>query len=67
VAARLDVWPSGMGRDMGDGRKAYIHRLDRASSRDDLVDIFDPCKLEEVASVEEQGRYHDEWFDSRLK
>ena len=45
IGCRPNVWPSGMSRDMGGGRKAYVTYMERPSSGADLVDIFDYAKL----------------------
>jgi len=52
--ARADVYPSGMARQMGGGRRAYRLRAGKRSTRDDLVDIFDPAEPDEVVTVQEQ-------------
>ena len=54
VGAREDVYPSGMARQMGGGRRAYVHHLGRHPTQDDLVDIFDPADPEAVVTVVEQ-------------
>ncbi len=64
AGARPDVFPSGMSRDMGGGRKAYITRMGARSSRADLVDIFDCAAPETVGSVEEQRAFHEKWVES---
>src|SRR5438309_1168607 len=38
--ASRNVFPSGMGRDMGDGRKAYRMRMGQPATLADLVSIF---------------------------
>lgn len=48
--ARRDVFPSGMARQMGGGRKAYRIATDRV-----LVDIFAPTDCNEVCTVDEQA------------
>ncbi len=60
--ARLNVWPSGMARDMGGGWKAYVLQIGRRASVKDLVDIFDPAPIEDVATVEEQRRFAEKWL-----
>jgi hypothetical protein len=60
--ARLDVWPSGMARDMGGGFRAYVLQMGRRGSIDDLVDIFDSAMLEEIATVEEQRLFAQKWL-----
>ncbi|MGA3171317.1 MAG: hypothetical protein ABSE62_09905 [Chthoniobacteraceae bacterium] len=65
IGCRSDVWPSGMSRDMGGGRKAYITHMDRRSAHADLVDIFDYATLETVGTVAEQKAFHEKWAASR--
>ena len=64
AGARTDVFPSGMSRDMGGGRKAYITRIGAPSSRADLVDIFDFAEPKTIGSVEEQKAFHEKWAES---
>src|SRR5688500_9437217 len=40
AGARPDVFPSGMSRSMGGGRKAYVTRIGEPARMADLVDIF---------------------------
>lgn len=54
AGARLDVYPSGMGRQMGGGRRAYVHRDGGRPTAHDLVDIFDSVDPELVVTVAEQ-------------
>lgn len=61
AGARKDVYPSGMSRGMGGGRKAYVTKIGAPASRDDLVNIFDYAGPELVGSVEEQRAFHREW------
>ena len=49
--ARPDVFPSGMSRQMGGGRRAYRHRAGRPPTIEDLVDIFDPADCNDVVTV----------------
>ena len=62
--ARPDVFPSGMLRSMGSGRKAYITRIGASASGTDLVDIFEYAKPEAVGSVEQQKVFHERWVKS---
>lgn len=62
--ARIDVYPSGMSRDMSDGRLAYIAKIGMSPSRDDLVDIFEPTSQEHVGTVEQQKEYRARWVNS---
>jgi hypothetical protein len=67
AGARPDVWPSGMGRSMARGRKAYVTRLGSPAKLEALVDIFDPATTELVGTVEEQRAFHEKWFEPFLK
>ncbi|MFE7638266.1 hypothetical protein ACFU7Z_29895 [Kitasatospora sp. NPDC057518] len=52
--ARPDVFPSGMMQQMNLGRFAYCLKSGMPLSEDDVVDIFAPADISEVASVEDQ-------------
>lgn len=52
--ARLNVFPSGMTRQMTEGRLAYSLESGKELSDDDLVDIFAPADCSEVATLEDQ-------------
>lgn len=57
--ARLDVWPSGMLRQAGYGRRAYVLTMPPSAARTSTVDIFEPApKSSALATVDEQR----EWF-----
>jgi hypothetical protein len=60
--ASLDVYPSGMCRDMSAGMKAY--RLTKGSkpTRESLVGIFDSGHDVIPASVAAQKQHFDEWL-----
>jgi hypothetical protein len=62
AGARVDVFPSGMGRDMGRGRKAYVLRLGQPAT--ELLDIFEYAPPEMVGSVEQQRAFHTKWVES---
>jgi len=64
AGARPDVFPSGMSRDMGVGRKAYITRLGQPALRTDLVDIFVDAELDSVGTIEEQTAFHERWVEA---
>src|SRR5882724_545410 len=64
AGARRDVFPSGMSRDMGGGRKAYITRLGTPVVGADLLDIFDYANAESVGTVAEQQDFHDKWIEA---
>ncbi|HSS97469.1 MAG TPA: hypothetical protein VLK33_10585 [Terriglobales bacterium] len=65
AGARSDVFPSGMSRDMGGGRKAYITKLGCSPTRADLVDIFAYSDHPSVGTVSEQQIFHTKWISSR--
>ncbi|MFA5264599.1 MAG: hypothetical protein WC378_12325 [Opitutaceae bacterium] len=64
AGARPDVFPSGMSRGMGGGRKAYITRIGAPALRTDLVDIFDYAGPELVGTVAQQKAFHEKWAES---
>lgn len=64
AGARPDVFPSGMSRAMGDGRKAYITRPGQPAFRTDLVDILDDAELDAVGTIEEQTAFHERWVEA---
>ena len=51
------VWPSGMCRDMGLGRKAYNGRIGQRLTSNDLVGIFETGPDVEPVTVAEQRAY----------
>jgi len=61
--ARPDVHPSGMSSQMSGGRFAYRLHPGRRSTRDDLVDIFDPADCADVATVSGQREAVDRFYD----
>ncbi|WP_157862339.1 hypothetical protein [Wenjunlia vitaminophila] len=53
--AMPDVFPSGMARQMGDGRFAYrLRHGESGNSGDEMVDIFAPAAMGEVVTISEQ-------------
>lgn len=52
--ARPNVFPSGMTRQMTDGRLAYALQAGKMPSDDDLVDIFAPADCSDVVTLEAQ-------------
>jgi hypothetical protein len=58
------VYPSGMARSMGEGRKGYRLTLGKPGKTSDLVDIFAPMMDEAPASVDEQEAYFQRWVES---
>lgn len=62
--ARPMVFPSGMGRQMSNGRLAYPLRRDPPLTDLDLVDIFAPAPYSEVGTIEDQRRAVMSFFRS---
>jgi hypothetical protein len=63
--ASLNVWPSGMGRDMGRGLKAYQMTMGKHARGNDLVDIFE-CGPDIIpATVAEQEEFWQSWLKSK--
>ena len=60
----VDVWPSGMSRDMGGGIKAYQMRRGEPASSSSLVDIFEPDSKIQYSRVSTQEKYFQEWLKS---
>ncbi|MEV0842236.1 hypothetical protein AB0I55_22190 [Actinocatenispora sera] len=52
--SRPTVFPSGMSRQMSNGRLAYPLRRTPPLTSDDLIDIFAPAQFVEVGTVEDQ-------------
>jgi hypothetical protein len=59
-----NVYPSGMGRGMGLGLKAYKTQPGKRAFYADLVKIFDVGPVVEPCSVAEQKQFHQEWLRS---
>jgi hypothetical protein len=62
--ARLDVFPSGMSRDMSGGMVAYVLTMGKYTTPEDIVRIIDPAAPEQIASVMQQEEFHKRWLDS---
>jgi hypothetical protein len=64
AGARLDVYPSGMARDMGDGLSAQVINSGSTNDWKDIqhVSIFDYAEPDLIASVEEQFNYYGSRF-----
>jgi len=60
--ASLNVYPSGMARDMGAGLKAYRMRKGVHARMADLVEIFDTGPDVIPASVDAQEAFWREWL-----
>jgi hypothetical protein len=63
-AARYDVYPSRMLRQMGKGVKGYRLTLGNQASEKDLVDIFEVASGESIGTVQQQQEYYNKWLDS---
>jgi hypothetical protein len=62
--ASLNVFPSGMARDMGLGLKAYKLALGKHSNRSDLVGIFDEGADVVPTDVDAQEQFYRDWLES---
>lgn len=62
--ASLNVFPSGMSRDMSAGMTAYRLVHGKKPSRNDLVGIFDEGADVMPAFVGNQREYFNEWLKS---
>ena len=62
MGAHEKVYPSPMQLGMGDGRKAYFQQMGKPALMSDSVDIFDPCGVDDVSSIEAQQQYHNRWI-----
>ncbi len=60
--ASLNVFPSGMARDMGAGIKAYKLTMGKNAKMSDLVGIFDEGPDVIPATVENQRAYFEDWL-----
>lgn len=59
--ARVDVYPSGMSRDMGGGRKAYVLCVGQPARRIDQVDVLEYAPVEKIGSIKEQKQFYEKW------
>lgn len=62
--SRRDVRASPMMIESTGGRRAYRIRMGVPARREDVVGLFDETSVGELASVEEQARYHRAWLES---
>ena len=60
--ASLNVYPSGMGRDMGRGLKAYKMTMGKHTTTADLVDIFAEGSDVIPATIETQEEFWEDWL-----
>jgi hypothetical protein len=63
--ASKNVYPSGMARDMGQGRRAYKLTMGKQATMADLVDIFATGTDIQPVTVEEQRRFYESWLTDR--
>lgn len=61
-----NVYPSGLLRDMAAGLKAYKLSLGQKPDQSDIVGIFDQGPEMDIASVDDQRRFYDQWLNSFL-
>lgn len=64
AGASLNVYPSGMSKNMGDGRMAYKLTMGRKATRVDLVDIFSDINEYIDSTVEQQQEFYGKWLAS---
>lgn len=62
--SRIDTYPSGMSRQMSNGRKVYLHEMNTKPGRKSVVDIFANAPLEKIGTISEQNKYMEEWRNS---
>lgn len=60
--ASLNVYPSGMARDMGGGLTAYRMTMGKHAKRTDLVDIFESGPDVSPATVAQQKEFWETWL-----
>jgi hypothetical protein len=60
-----NAWASGMQRDIAGARRVYICQLGREVIPREAVDIFGPADLDDLATVDQQLAFHEEWKASR--
>jgi hypothetical protein len=62
--ASLNVYPSGMARDMGLGRGAYKLTMGKLANRHDLVQVFSDGPDIIPVSVKIQREFYNEWLQT---
>lgn len=62
--ACINVYPSRMTTQMSNGLLAYKLRLNRPTSDEDIVDIFEQADFDLVGTVEEQEGFYNDWISS---
>jgi hypothetical protein len=63
--SRRTAWASGMLRDMIGGRRVYICQLGQEVVPREAVDIFGLADVDDLATVDQQVAFHEEWKASR--
>jgi hypothetical protein len=63
--SRRSAWASGMQRDMNGGTRVYICELGQEVVPREAVDIFGPADSDDLATVDGQLSFHEEWKTSR--
>jgi hypothetical protein len=64
LGSAIRVHPSGMTREMSRGIKAYKLTIGNSASLEDLVNIFDSAKEEDVGTLNEQENFFNLWIKS---
>ena len=59
-----NAYPSRMSRQMSNGRKAYVHKINEKPDKKDIIDIFQPVGLEEIGTLKEQEKFMNIWNNS---
>jgi hypothetical protein len=64
-AARRDVYPSAMARQMSHGFTAYKLTLGRYAKMEDRVRVLDPAPPETIGTVAEQRAFFESYFNAK--
>lgn len=62
--AALNIYPSRMQLEMGNGRNAYKLKLGKPAATEDIVDIFEFGDDLKFVGIEEQENYYIRWLKS---
>ncbi len=62
--ASRSAYPTGMCSEMASGLKVYRHYMGKRRSLDDAVDTFAVGDDIDLATVEQQYQFHEEWIAS---
>jgi hypothetical protein len=63
-AARKDAYPSRMLLEMAGGRRSYLLHKGKQTTKNDLINVFEPATYEQVGTVAEQRIAYEEWLRS---